>query len=64
LHAAVERQARQQLATRLAACAGLTVSEIREILNTSRKYAVPYCEYLDQVGFTVRRGDLRVLAKD
>lgn len=40
---------------------GLTVSQIREMLDTSRKYAVPLCEYLDGEGFTVRRGDRRVL---
>ena len=31
---------------------GVTVSEIRELLGTSRKYAVPLCEYLDRLGFT------------
>jgi selenocysteine-specific elongation factor len=61
LHVEVERQARQQLVERFAGGAALTVSEIRETLNTSRKYAVPYCEYLDRIGFTVRRGDLREL---
>jgi selenocysteine-specific elongation factor len=43
------------------AAEGLTVSQIREILDTSRKFAVPYCEYLDQSGFTRRQGDLRML---
>ena len=41
---------------------GMTVAEIRDLLGVSRKYAVPYCEYLDRVGVTERRGDLRVLA--
>ena len=41
---------------------GVTVSEIREVLGTSRKYAVPLCEYLDRVGFTTRVGDRRVRA--
>jgi selenocysteine-specific elongation factor len=61
LHATIESQARETLASRLAPDTGLTVSEIREILNTSRKYALPYCEYLDQIGFTVRQGDVRKL---
>jgi selenocysteine-specific elongation factor len=30
-------------------------------LGTSRKYAVPYCEYLDRIGLTVRDGDKRRL---
>jgi len=63
LHADVERQLRATLREELADGAGLTLSQIREILNTTRKYAVPICEYLDRVGFTQRNGDLRVLAE-
>lgn len=40
---------------------GLTMSEIRTLLDTSRKYAVPLCEYLDRVDFTERDGDVRRL---
>jgi len=40
----------------------LTISQIREILGTTRKYAVPLCEYLDNIGFTERQGDVRVIA--
>src|SRR5918996_1633311 len=39
----------------------LTVAEIRDLLSTSRKYAVPLCEWLDQTGATIRKGDTRVL---
>ena len=60
LHRDVERQIREQLTAKLAD--GLTVSQIREILNTSRKFAVPICEYFDRVGFTRREGDVRFLA--
>ena len=62
LHADVERGIRQQLRDVLANGNGLTLSEIREILETTRKYAVPLCEYLDRIGFTKRQGDVRVLA--
>ena len=41
---------------------GATVAEIRDLLGTTRKYAVPLCEYLDRIGLTRRDGDLRVLA--
>jgi len=41
--------------------AGLTVAELRTLLNSSRKYVVPLVEYLDTVGVTRRVGDLRVL---
>ena len=35
------------------------MAEIRDLLGTTRKYAVPLCEYLDRVGVTRREGDLR-----
>ena len=38
---------------------GITVSELRERLGTSRKYAVPLLEHLDRTGVTRRSGDLR-----
>jgi len=41
--------------------AGITVSEFRERLGTSRKFAVPLLEYFDQKGVTYRRGDRRFL---
>lgn len=39
-----------------------TASEFREGLGTTRKYAIPFLEYLDAKGVTVRQGDHRVLA--
>ncbi len=39
----------------------LTVAEIRDLLGTTRKYAVPLCEWLDATGTTMRRGDVRTL---
>jgi selenocysteine-specific elongation factor len=63
LHQEVDRELREKLVGHLSQGKGLTLSEIREILNTSRKYAVPYCEYLDRIGFTRREDDLRVLVK-
>jgi selenocysteine-specific elongation factor len=64
VHRDIEHQFRDLLASKLMASSGLTMSEIREILNTSRKYAVPFCEYLDRIGFTERQGDVRVLAAE
>jgi len=61
LHAELEQKLRATLAERLSGGQGLTVSQIREMLETTRKYAVPLCEYLDRIGFTKRQGDLRVL---
>jgi selenocysteine-specific elongation factor len=62
LHTDVEAEMRRRVTERLAGGAGLTVAEIRDILGTTRKYAVPLCEYLDRVGLTRREGDLRFLA--
>jgi selenocysteine-specific elongation factor len=39
----------------------LTAARIKELLGTSRKYAIPLLEYLDKTGFTQRRGDLRTV---
>jgi selenocysteine-specific elongation factor len=39
----------------------VTVADIRDLLGTTRKYAVPLCEWLDATGVTRRRGDLRTL---
>jgi selenocysteine-specific elongation factor len=61
LHTEVEAEMRQLVRERLASGGGLTVAEIRDLLGTTRKYAVPLCEYLDRVGVTRRDGDLRML---
>jgi selenocysteine-specific elongation factor len=39
-----------------------TVSELRQVLNTSRKYALPLLHYYESQGFLLREGDRRVLA--
>jgi selenocysteine-specific elongation factor len=61
LHVDVEAEMRRKVTERLAASPGATVADIRDLLDTSRKYAVPLCEYLDRVGVTRREGDLRFL---
>ncbi len=38
---------------------GLRVSELNQVLNTTRKFSVPLLEYLDSIGLTRRVGDLR-----
>jgi selenocysteine-specific elongation factor len=63
LHTSVEAEMRRRVADRLASGASATVAEIRDLLGTTRKYAVPFCEYLDRVGVTRREGDLRFLAE-
>lgn len=62
LHVETEARMRQLIRERLASSPGMSVAEIRDLLGTTRKYAVPLCEYLDRCGTTKREGDLRVLA--
>jgi selenocysteine-specific elongation factor len=62
LHSDSEAEMRRRVLERLGQGAGLTVADIRDVLGTTRKYAVPLCEYLDRVGVTRREGDLRFAA--
>lgn len=39
----------------------MTVSEFKDFLGTTRKYAVPLLEYFDRIKVTKREGDYRVL---
>lgn len=42
-----------------------TTSEAREVLNTTRKFAIPVLEHLDKLGLTHRNGNVRqVVARD
>ena len=61
LHADNEEKLRETLKEFIGSSEGRTLSEIREHLEISRKYAVPICEYLDESQFTKRNGDVRVL---
>ena len=64
LHVEVEAEMRRRVKERLRSGPGATVAEIRDLLGTTRKFAVPLCEYLDTVGVTKREGDLRLLGAD
>ncbi len=61
LSAEFERRLRETVAELVNHKSGVTVSEVREALESSRKFVVPFLEYLDRVGFTKRIGDQRVL---
>lgn len=39
----------------------ITMAQFRDIVGTSRKFAVPLLEFFDATGVTVRSGDLRML---
>jgi selenocysteine-specific elongation factor len=61
LHSDIEADMRKRVTQRLSTGPGATVAELRDLLGTTRKYAIPFCEYLDRIGVTRRDGDLRVL---
>ena len=62
LHADTAAELGRRVRALLADGESATVGDIRDALGTSRKFAVPICEYLDRVGLTVRDGDRRALA--
>ncbi len=51
---------RRRVEDRLAEVGPFSVAEFRDMVGTTRKYAIPLLEYLDQTGFTRRDGDLRI----
>jgi len=54
-------QAHARVDSFIAANGRMTMSEFRDLLQTSRKYAVPLLEWFDGRGITVRSGDYRTL---
>jgi len=63
IHRQVLVSLQQDLTRLLESQNGATMSEIRQKIDVSRKYAVPLCEYLDTIRFTRRDGDMRFLEK-
>ncbi|MER2600033.1 MAG: selenocysteine-specific translation elongation factor [Caldilineales bacterium] len=51
----------QQIVARLQANGSITVAQVRDEINTSRKYALALMEHLDAQRITRRVGDVRVL---
>jgi len=61
VHARAIDEARRRIAEYLEAHGEATVSELKKVLGTTRKYAVPILEHLDRLGVTRRAGDKRRL---
>jgi selenocysteine-specific elongation factor len=61
ISAARAEEVRTKVRTAIAERGPLTVAQIKDLLGTTRKYAVPLCEWLDATGVTVREGDARRL---
>jgi len=62
LHRRTLEKARERLADELSKRGPLRLSQMKDLWETTRKYAVPLAEYLDRTGFTQREGDRRTLA--
>ena len=61
VHADVLERGKEGIARAVKENGPLKLTQIKEILETTRKYAVPIAEYLDRTGFTRREGDLRTV---
>ena len=56
-------QAHQRIESFIAHHGKMSMAEFRDLLGTSRKYAVPLLEWFDGRGITVRSGDYRMLRR-
>lgn len=61
IHAERWESAVEQVIRRIRSNGPVTVSDIRMLLDSTRKYVVPIVEHLDALGVTRRSGDSRVL---
>lgn len=52
---------KESIRAQLAPKGPFTVAQFRDMVGTTRKFAVPLLEHLDRSGFTARKKDLRVL---
>lgn len=65
LHVESIDAAYEQLMRRFPPPNEFTTSEAREVLNTTRKYAIPVLEHLDKIGLTHRNGNVRrIVSRD
>ena len=59
----VAAELRRKVIERLSSGSTMTMADLRDLLSTTRKYAVPIGEYLDRIGLTRREGDVRKLGQ-
>ena len=63
LHQKYVKEAEAKLVDFLKKNKEIRVSQFRDLLNASRKAALPLLTYFDSRGITVRRGDVRILSQ-
>lgn len=54
-------KAKKLIADHISSHGGIGPAEARDLLKTSRKYVIPLLEFMDQIRFTKRTGDRRIL---
>ena len=60
-HADAVKAGKERLRDHLLAAGSMTAADARKILASTRKFCIPLLEQLDRDGFTIRKGDVRVL---
>jgi selenocysteine-specific elongation factor len=61
MHKDMVAEAKDRITRFLGSKKEIRVSEFRDLINASRKYALPLLIYFDTKGVTIKRGDVRVL---
>ena len=62
-HKVMVKQAEERLVALLKKKNELRVSDFRDLINASRKYALPLLIYFDTHNVTIKRGDIRVMGQ-
>ncbi|HCL00519.1 MAG TPA: hypothetical protein DHW42_10510 [Candidatus Marinimicrobia bacterium] len=62
LHAGIVEKGKSLIREFFSKRESATISELKEVLQTSRKWAIPILNYYDRIGLTVRRGDQRTIS--
>lgn len=60
-HMDVFKEAEQKIIDYLEENETISLGEARDLLDTSRKYIMPFLEHLDDIGVTIRQEDVRIL---
>jgi len=60
---AIFQEMKAAVVTHIQEHGSITLAELRDKFDTSRKYVVAVLEHLDQTGVTARRGDIRILRR-
>ena len=60
-HRDIFEEAKQKIIDYIEENETISLGEARDLLDTSRKYIMPFLEHLDDTGVTARQDDVRIL---